>query len=207
MVWSVNGVARQTNFVAAGSPPTSAGVNFTNCFSTGTNIVVVTVSDGKSAPANYATTVTVRDTHAPVIKHISVTPKVLWPPNHRMVPVKVSVKSFDACGCGPLVCKIISVTSNEPVNGLGDGDTGPDWQITGPLTLKLRAERSGRGNGRVYTITVRCTDCAGNASTRLVRVLVPHDLGDHDHDHDCDDERDLDDEGHDDKNGRGGKDD
>lgn len=203
VVWSVNGVARQTNFVAAGSPPTTAGLNFTNCYSTGTNTILVTVSDGKAAPVSCSTTVTVRDTKAPVIKHIEVNPKVLWPPNHRMVPVKVTVKAFDACGCGPLVCKIISVTSNEPVNGLGDGDTAPDWQITGDLTLKLRAERSGRGHGRVYTITVRCTDCAGNSSTRLVRVLVPRNLGDRDHDHDCDDERDHDDDDHEDHSGHG----
>ena len=72
------------------------------------------------------------------------------------------------------VTRIISVTSNEPENGLGDGDTAPDWEITGALTLNLRAERAGGGSGRIYTITVESRDRAGNASTRTVEVRVPH---------------------------------
>jgi hypothetical protein len=69
------------------------------------------------------------------------------------------------------------VTSNEPIEGLGDGDTSPDWVITGNLAVDLRAERAGNGSGRIYTITVRCTDAAGNASARSVLVTVPHDGG------------------------------
>jgi hypothetical protein len=69
------------------------------------------------------------------------------------------------------------VSSNEPENGLGDGDTSPDWKITGNLTLNLRAERSGKGSGRIYTITVKCADADGNSSSGNVRVSVPHDQG------------------------------
>jgi hypothetical protein len=39
--------------------------------------------------------------------------------------------------------------------------------------LRLRAERAGTANGRVYTITIACTDSAGNTSTQNVPVLVP----------------------------------
>jgi len=67
------------------------------------------------------------------------------------------------------------VNSNEPVNGLGDGDTAPDWIITGDLTVNLRAERSGIGNGRIYTITVTCKDACGNSSVGSTTVTVPHD--------------------------------
>jgi len=70
--------------------------------------------------------------------------------------------------------RIISVTSNEPENGSGDGDTAPDWEITSALTLNLRAERTGGGSGRVYTITVESSDRDGNASMRTVDVTVPH---------------------------------
>jgi hypothetical protein len=89
-----------------------------------------------------------------------------------MVPVTVTTAAAD--GCGAATCMIASVTSNEPVNGGGDGDTGTDWQITGPNTVALRAERSGNGSGRVYTLTVRCTDPAGNASTGTTTVAVAH---------------------------------
>lgn len=65
------------------------------------------------------------------------------------------------------------VSSNEPVDGLGDGDQVPDWQIAGNLTVNLRAERAGNGSRRVYTISVGCTDASGNSSTKT--VPVPHD--------------------------------
>ena len=68
--------------------------------------------------------------------------------------------------------RIVSVKSNEPVNGTGDGDTAPDWEVTGALTLNLRAERAG-GGGRVYVITVESRGDSGNASTRTVTVTVP----------------------------------
>ena len=64
------------------------------------------------------------------------------------------------------------VTSNEPQNGLGDGDTPNDWTFSG-LTVQLRAERAGNGNGRTYTIAVRCTDAAGNATASSTSVSVP----------------------------------
>jgi endo-1,4-beta-xylanase len=75
-------------------------------------------------------------------------------------------------GCGTATCSIASVTSNESPNGNGDGNTATDWQITGPNTTDLRAERSGNGSGRIYTVTVCCTDPAGNASTGTTTVTV-----------------------------------
>jgi hypothetical protein len=51
-----------------------------------------------------------------------------------------------------------------------------DWQITGALSLNVRAERS-NGCNRVYTITVRCTDASGNSSNATVTVTVPHNQG------------------------------
>jgi hypothetical protein len=90
-----------------------------------------------------------------------------------MVPVVVTVSTTDACG-GSVGCRIVSVTSNEPTSGLGGGDVGPiDWEITGPLTLKLRAERWHKGSGRVYTIAIECTDAAGNRTASTVTVTVP----------------------------------
>jgi hypothetical protein len=106
---------------------------------------------------------------------LSAGPDTLWPPNHKMVPVAVAVSGF-----GPTdkpVCYITSVSSNEPEDGPGDGDTAPDWEITGDLTVKLRAERSGTGNGRIYTIAIECTGAAGNSTIATAEVSVPHDLG------------------------------
>lgn len=71
----------------------------------------------------------------------------------------------------------MTVTSNEPVDGLGDGDTAPGWEITGDLAAQLRAERSGAGSGRLYTLEISCTDDAGNAAAAGASVTVPHDRG------------------------------
>ena len=113
------------------------------------------------------------DSDPPIIESVTSNPNVLWPPNHKMVSVSVRVSSSDNCGVP--VCLVDSVSSNEPENGLGDGDTAPDWEITRDLKVNLRAERSVTGSGRVYTITVMCADVFGNSSTSNTTVTVPKD--------------------------------
>jgi hypothetical protein len=72
-----------------------------------------------------------------------------------------------------LDCSITSVTSSEPANGTGDGDTAPDFEIVDPSFLvRLRSERAGGGAGRVYNVTVTCTD-GTNASSASTTVAVP----------------------------------
>ncbi len=113
------------------------------------------------------------DTTLPVISTLAASQEAIWPPNHKMVPVTLNAVATDNVGVTSL--KIVSATSNEPDNGLGDGDTPTDIQITGDLTLNLRAERSGKGKGRIYTVTVEARDAAGNAATKSVTVSVPKD--------------------------------
>jgi len=86
-----------------------------------------------------------------------------------MEPISITV---DASDCLAFQVEIVDITSNEPVTG-GSDTTTPDWEITGPLTASLRAERSNDGLGRLYTITVRATDSVGNVSHRTTSVLVP----------------------------------
>jgi hypothetical protein len=119
-------------------------------------------------------TIEVVDTTEPVIQEASANPASLWPPNHKLVQVSVSATAVDNCDPSP-VCMVSNVTSNEPVNGRGDGNTAPDWVITGDLTVDLRAERSGKGNGRIYSISVSCTDACGNSSDATTSVIVKHD--------------------------------
>jgi len=139
----------------------------------GSTGVTLTATDSNGASASCSATVTVVDTTPPTITSVTANPNTLWPPNHKMVPVTVSATTSDNCTAAP-VCKITSVASSEPVNGTGDGDTAPDWQITGNLTVNLRAERAGNGSGRVYTIAVQCADASNNNSSQTVTVTVPH---------------------------------
>ena len=112
------------------------------------------------------------DEEAPVIAAVTTDTPVLWPPNHRMVSVRVSAMVTDDQDPTPAV-RIVSIESDEAVDGDDDGSTSPDWAITGDLTADLRAERSGSGDGRVYTVTVAAEDDAGNESTSTVTVKVP----------------------------------
>ena len=105
------------------------------------------------------------------ISDVSVDRPVLGPPNHKLVNVTVDYEVISACS----VTCTLSVSSNEPVDGTGDGDTSPDWIVFDAHHVQLRAERAGKGNDRVYTITITCTDDAGNSSSQTVTVTVPHD--------------------------------
>ncbi|HUE89781.1 MAG TPA: PKD domain-containing protein [Vicinamibacterales bacterium] len=157
----------ELNNVVATGPTPIISVSF------GVHTFTLTVDDGRGGTDVDTVMITVQDTTPPEIESVIASPNSLWPPNHRMVPVSVSVSVTDVCDLAPS-CQILSVTSNEPVNGPGDGNTSPDWIITGPLTVELRAERSGTGTGRIYTITVQCTDNSGNSSTATVEVIAPH---------------------------------
>jgi hypothetical protein len=171
VVWSVDGVKYQTNNLPAVSPNAETSVEFTANFESGPHDVQVSVTDGKSIPVTCSTAVSVLDLTPPTVQSLVATPNVLSPPDHRLVPVRLQVSAND--NCGPVTCKIKSVRSNEPIRGLGHGDLSPDWIITGDLTVDLRAERSVKGRGRIYTLTVESKDAAGNASTRDVTVTVP----------------------------------
>jgi uncharacterized repeat protein (TIGR01451 family) len=119
---------------------------------------------------NSSTATTQASNPAPVVTAPTVDKTTLWPANHQMVPVTVTYGVSN--NCGTAICGL-SVASNEPVNGSDDGDTAPDWQIVDEHHVLLRAERSGTGTGRIYTISVTCTDSAGGVTVRTVNVTVP----------------------------------
>jgi sugar lactone lactonase YvrE len=97
-------------------------------------------------------------------------PSVLWPPNRRLVPVRIiGVSDPDDDN---LRLTIEGVTQDERPNGQGDGDIGPDALIEGNAVL-IRAERSGTGDGRVYRINFKADDGFGETCIGSVSVLVP----------------------------------
>jgi len=143
-------------------------------FPLGTTTVTITAADAAGNSAQCTFDVTVVDTQPPVIEELSADPTEIWPPNHKMVDIAVSVTAVDICDEN-VTSWIDSITSNEDVNGIGDGNTEPDWEITGPLQAKLRVERQGGGLGRVYTLVIKASDSSGNTATDTVEVRVPHD--------------------------------
>lgn len=164
--WSQGGTVLGTNAILMTSLPF------------GTSAVTLKVIDPCGASSETNVIVRVVDTNAPVIKSLSVSPNVLFPPNHQRVPVRVTVKACDTCDLAP-VSRIVSITSNQPL------DRG-DIQITGRLTAKLAATRDPRRGDRIYTITVECADASGNKTRGRVTVTVPKDQGrGHGHDHEA----------------------
>jgi hypothetical protein len=106
------------------------------------------------------------------------TPNILWPPNHSLVPVQVSVNVVDVLS-GPAGSMLTSAQSSEPDAGTGAGDPGGDIQrfVVGTLSTSgfLRAERRGDGPGRIYSLAFQGSDAAGNVGTCTATVSVPHD--------------------------------
>jgi hypothetical protein len=134
--------------------------------------VILTVTDSLGQSDSCAGIVSVHDATSPVIENLTATPPLLWPPNHKMRNVIIDAIVTD--NCSSISCDIVTVTSSEPEDGQGDGHTADDIAIIGPLNVQLRAERNGKGNGRVYTVSVECRDEAGNTSKENVTVIVPH---------------------------------
>jgi hypothetical protein len=135
-----------------------------------TNSFLMTKTNGEEITCSFD--VVVFDTESPVISDLNEFYEPLWPPNHKMVPVFIDYKVNDNCSLANFE---LFVSSNEPENGLGDGDTSPDWDILDEHNILLRAERSGIGNGRIYNITIRAIDDSGNYTEQFVLVMVPND--------------------------------
>jgi len=137
----------------------------------------VTDTQGESDLRTFETAVV--DTGAPDLE-LSVIPDLLWPPNHRLVPVHTAWQGRDACDPGPVVV-LESVRSDEPDDAPGPADGATTADIQGADLgraddeILLRAERADRGAGRTYTLTYVVRDRSGNETRRSVRVLVPID--------------------------------
>jgi HYR domain len=176
-------------------PTVAIASNAPSFFPLGQTEVTFTASDDDSNQSQCASTVSVVDTVGPEIDPaFGVSPVVLFPPNHKLVAMTVSnLVAQDACQANVQI--YCSVSSNEPVNEEGDGNTPFDIVFAGEpiftqstglrpvamngnvgsLPLQLRSERSGRGSGRVYTITCHGVDGIGLAGpSRSVQVSVPH---------------------------------
>jgi hypothetical protein len=134
-------------------------------------MIKLTVSDPYGLTSDADVTVTIINWNQPPdVTNARAEVPVLWPPDHKMILEHILGVS-DAQNNATIT--INTVTQDEPTNGLGDGDTPIDAIINGDAVL-LRAERSGKGDGRVYTICFTATDPEASV-TGCVTVMVPHD--------------------------------
>ncbi|HEX8558538.1 MAG TPA: alpha-amylase family glycosyl hydrolase [Pyrinomonadaceae bacterium] len=166
-----SGVKELRYWVGSGAPVVAPGAAASfQILQQGTHAVHLRAIDN-AGNASPLTTLVVRvDATAPVLSAVTASPSALAAPNHKMVDVALGYTAAD--DSGGATCSL-GVASNEPVNGAGDGDAAPDWVVVDEHRVRLRAERSGGGAGRVYTVTVTCADAAGNSASRSATVTVP----------------------------------
>jgi len=161
------------SFDSTGYSPTNMGWTYyeyeVTASSTAGRLMFQSLTSSFCGPAIDDVSVELSNDEPPVIQSISASPSVLWPPNNKRVPVTLTVNATDDSGTP--ICKIVSVASNEPQ---GRGNRTIDFQVTGPLTVNLRAARLGAGTGRVYTIVVEAEDSSGQTSRAQVLVRAPH---------------------------------
>lgn len=179
-------VASASDACSPGSPVigndrTGGGADASGPYPLGTSPVGFTATDPAGNTASCGAAVTVRDTLPPTLA-LAADPGVLWPPNHRLVPVRVAWQTSDVCDPAPRVV-LVSVGSSEAADEPGDGDgrTTPDiagLEIGTPdVEVLLRAERSGTGTGRSYDLRYGAIDGSGNRVSAFLSIRVPHDLG------------------------------
>ena len=141
----------------------------------GRHTITLRVTDASAKTSTDEVVVQVVDTKPPIVD-LHASPSVLWPPNHKLVNIHATVRVDE---CGPYTVTLLSLTSNEPDNGTGDGDTVGDIPGadvgTADYDFQLRAERAGGGTGRVYTAVYKVVDAVGLETIATTYVKVPHD--------------------------------
>ena len=158
--------------------PITLALDATGPFGLGDTQVTLTVTDGSGESSNCTATVSVVDATAPIIS-VSATNGMLWPPNHNLELVDVGLifQATDACDPDPDLG--LGVTSDEPAEDqTGDGNHSPDARLLrdaeGDVNgLRIRAERKGNSDGRVYLIQLDAVDDSGNQAAACATVTVP----------------------------------
>ena len=85
-----------------------------------------------------------------------------------MTPITINY-NVDSPGCVP-TCTL-TITCNE-MPSIFTNLLSAFWNVTGPNSLLLLANRNPLGIGRTYTITITCTNSAGTV-TAQIPVIVP----------------------------------
>jgi hypothetical protein len=104
--------------------------------------------------------------NAPDCSTAFASPGLLWPPNGKMVPV--SILGVTGAEGDPVSLKVTGISQDEP---------GAAYSGIGSSVARVKAERDGKGDGRVYRILFETTDPSGASCAGKVTVCVPHDQG------------------------------
>ena len=145
-------------------------------YGVGATTVTLTATDEEGAASSCTGEVTVVDDVPPVINASVQIPLINPKTNHDLVSVGLGASATDDCSAAPTSFQV-RVFGDEDDQVPTDGSTmfSPDASDIRVGALRLRAERTDSGNGRVYLIVVAGTDGSGNSSVACATVVVPHD--------------------------------
>ncbi len=137
----------------------------------------LTCSATNGAGLSASVPVTIKIDTTPPVTTASANPSTLWPPNGKVVNVTVSVTITDATsGVNPNSAKFAVVDQYGSVQPSGNVTLAANGTYF--FTISLQASRLGTDqNGRAYTITITAQDNAGNQTSAVTTVVVPHDQG------------------------------
>ena len=155
------------------------GVGATTCappsgsvFAAGSTPVSCTVGDAAGNPSSCGFSVAVEDKEPPKVFCAVATPR-LWPPNHDLVNVGLTASATDNCAAPlPLTVRVWGDEDDEMPTG--DGHFSPDARDIAAGTLRVRRERRGDADGRVYLSLESTSDASGNAGFACCTAVVPH---------------------------------
>ncbi len=158
--------AKAFDLVDGDLTPAIRAENLVNIHVPSTYVVTYNVNDNAGNRATERTrTVHVIDTTPPVLS-LSLDRKELWPPNHKMVPIKVQGLAEDL-GSGVAEVRFEIVDEYGALSSKMAGI---------PESISLEAWRNGKdSDGRLYSLRLIAVDGAGNESITIAEILVPHD--------------------------------
>jgi hypothetical protein len=145
---------------------------------TGDTTITVTGTDASGNVARCTTTLHVNarpPVGPPPVVECGVGCDTLWPPNHCMVNVGLSLQALAVSA--PVDIKVYS---NEPdVTATGCGTFSPDAAVSNGTEVWVRGERQGdqaSHTGRVYLIVASGQNAQGQTASCTATVGVPHDM-------------------------------
>ncbi len=140
----------------------------------GTYTITLKVEDGLGGESTDTVVITTLDTTPPTVTS-QLARTMLWRPDHSLLNVGLAASAVDNCdGVRPVA--VTTYADEDDEEPTGDGTFSPDAKGLSPGSLRLRAERRGTADGRVYLVRAMASDNAGNTSWSCTAATVPKDL-------------------------------
>jgi hypothetical protein len=112
----------------------------------------------------------------PVVEIASLSPEVIWPPNHSMEVVTVTGTISMPAGCTLYEAGYSIEDEYGVYTGVGEFSVSDNGEFSVPLPVE--AWRDGQDkDGRIYRIKLFAENDAGMGASDVLEAIVPHDKG------------------------------